>query len=127
MAVGAFAAFARWVDAGPMAALLSYAGVLLFSAVGGLIPGTLFSLAVRVAPDDGTVSTTVGWMQQWSALGQFVGPPVAAWAAARAGGWHVTWWVTGSFALAGMMVAAWIARFLAGHAATASAGVRSAP
>jgi len=127
MAVGAFAAFARWVDAGPMAALLSYAGVLLFSAVGGLIPGTLFSLAVRVAPDDGTVSTTVGWMQQWSALGQFVGPPVAAWAAARAGGWHVTWWVTGSFALAGMVVAAWIARFLAGHAATASAGVRSAP
>jgi MFS transporter, CP family, cyanate transporter len=127
MAVGAFTAFAPWVDSGPMAALLRYAGVLLFSAVGGLIPGTLFSLAVRVAPDDSTVSTTVGWMQQWSALGQFVGPPVAAWAAARAGGWHVTWWVTGSFALAGMMVAAWIARFLAGHAAIASAGVRSAP
>jgi MFS transporter, CP family, cyanate transporter len=127
MAVGAFTAFAPWVESGPMAALLRYAGVLLFSAVGGLIPGTLFSLAVRVAPDDSTVSTTVGWMQQWSALGQFVGPPVAAWAAARAGGWHVTWWVTGSFALAGMMVAAWIARFLAGHAAIASAGVRSAP
>lgn len=127
MAVGAFAAFAPWVDSGRMAALLRYAGVLLFSAVGGLIPGTLFSLAVRVAPDDSTVSTTIGWMQQWSALGQFVGPPVAAWAAARAGGWHVTWWVTGGFALAGMAVAAWIARFLAGHPSSASAGVRSAP
>jgi MFS transporter, CP family, cyanate transporter len=122
MAIGAFVAFAPWADSGTMVALVRYAGVLLFSAVGGLIPGTLFSLAVRVAPDDSTVSTTVGWMQQWSALGQFVGPPIAAWSAARAGGWHVTWWVTGSFAVAGMAIAAWIARLLAGHASSAPAG-----
>ena len=101
--------------------------MLLFSAVGGLIPGTLFSLAVRVAPDESTVSTTVGWMQQWSAFGQFVGPPLAAWAAAHAGGWHATWWVTGGFALAGMGVAALITRFLAGHQVAASAAPRAAP
>ena len=82
------------------------------SSVGGLIPGTLFSLAVRVAPDEGSVSTTVGWMQQWSAFGQFAGPPIAAWAAARAGGWHVTWWVTGACALAGMAIAATMGRVL---------------
>jgi CP family cyanate transporter-like MFS transporter len=29
----------------------------------------LFALAVRLAPNEGTLSTTVGWVQQWSALG----------------------------------------------------------
>jgi MFS family permease len=113
MAVGAVIAFADWGGEGALVAAVRYAGVLLFSAVGGLVPGTLFSLGVRVAPDDSTVSTTVGWMQQWSAFGQFVGPPLAAWAAARAGGWHVMWWVTASCALAGMGIAAGMARFLA--------------
>ncbi|HEY0825665.1 MAG TPA: MFS transporter [Ramlibacter sp.] len=117
MAAGAVIAFAPWGDGGAAVAAARYAGILLFSMVGGLVPGTLFSLAVRLAPDEGTVSSTVGWMQQWSAFGQFAGPPLAAWAAARAGGWHVTWWVTAGFALAGMCVAAAIARFLAGHPA----------
>ncbi|RYF15602.1 MAG: MFS transporter [Comamonadaceae bacterium] len=126
MAVGAALAFAPWGGEGGWQALARYGGVLLFSSVGGLIPGTLFSLAVRVAPDEGSVSTTVGWMQQWSAFGQFAGPPLAAWAAARAGGWHVTWWVTGAFALAGMGIAAAIGRFLAGHDA-AGHGAPSRP
>jgi CP family cyanate transporter-like MFS transporter len=121
MGVGAVVAFAP----GEQGPVLRYLGVLLFSTVGGLVPGTLFALSVRVAPDAGAVSTTVGWMQQWSSFGQFVGPPVAAWAAARAGGWHVIWWITGSFALAGMCIAAGIARFLArqpGKAPTAMQG-----
>jgi CP family cyanate transporter-like MFS transporter len=117
MALGALVAFAPWTaETSAASAAVRYAGILLFSSVGGLIPGTLFSVAVRVAPDEGTVSTTVGWMQQWSALGQFAGPPLAAWAAALAGGWHATWWITGAFALAGMGIAAAMARFLAGHA-----------
>ena len=74
--------------------LLQYAGVLGFSMVGGLIPGTLFSLAIRLAPGADTVSTTVGWMQQWSALGQFAGPPLVAWVAVQAGGWQWTGWVS---------------------------------
>jgi CP family cyanate transporter-like MFS transporter len=128
MALGAILAFAPWgaADSAGVAAL-RYAGVLLFSSMGGLVPGTLFSVAVRVAPDDGSVSTTVGWMQQWSALGQFVGPPLVAWAAAWAGGWHVMGWITASFALAGMVIAAAIARFLAGHAPAAPAASRAAP
>jgi MFS family permease len=127
MAAGAVIAFASWGADGAVVALLRYAGVLLFSAVGGLIPGTLFSLAVRVAPDDSTVSTTVGWMQQWSSLGQFAGPPLAAWAAALAGGWHVIWWVTVTLALAGMGIAATIARFLAGHPSRGRATPQGAP
>ena len=73
--------------------------------VGGLIPGTLFSLAVRLAPGDDTVSTTVGWMHQCSAIGQFVGPPLVAWVAVRVGGWHWTWAVTASLSLVGGVLA----------------------
>jgi MFS family permease len=128
MALGAVIAFAPWTASGSTAsALVRYAGVLLFSAVGGLVPGTLFSLGVRVAPDDTTVSTTVGWMQQWSAFGQFAGPPMAAWVAARVGGWDMTWTVTGGFALAGMAIAAGISRFLAAHGAASAAAAQGAP
>jgi hypothetical protein len=124
MAVGAVLAFAPWTHATTLdATLVRYAGVLLFSAVGGLVPGTLFSVGVRLAPDEGTVSSTVGWMQQWSAIGQFAGPPLAAWLAARSGGWESTWQVTVAFALAGMVLAACIGRQLRrqGHAAVAAA------
>lgn len=127
MAVGAIVAFAPWTASTSVgAAAARYAGVLLFSAVGGLVPGTLFSLAVRVAPDDSTVSTTVGWMQQWSAFGQFAGPPLAAWAAARAGSWSFTWLITGAFALGGMAIAAGIARFLVTHPAARPATAQAA-
>lgn len=92
-----------------------YAAVLVFSGVGGLIPGTLFSLAVALSPGQDTVSTSVGWMQQLSSLGQFLGPPIVAWVALKAGGWHFTWVVTGACSLLGLFVAsrlqaAWAAR-----------------
>lgn len=111
MCVGAWLAFGPGEGA---PAALRYAGVLLFSAVGGLIPGTLFSLAVRLAPNERTVSTTVGWVQQWSALGQFAGPPLVAWVAARAGGWGWTWAVTGACSVAGMLLAQRMARLRRG-------------
>jgi MFS family permease len=113
MAIGAVLAFAPWSgQGGAGTAAIRFAGVLLFSAVGGLVPGTLFSLAVRAAPDERTVSTTVGWMQQWSSFGQFSGPPLAAWLVARTGGWDAIWWITVSLALAGMGTAAALARLL---------------
>jgi MFS family permease len=87
-----------------------YVAVLVFSAVGGVIPGTLFALAPRVAPNEHTLSTTVGWMQQWSAFGQFVGPPLAAWLAGVVGGWHDTWLVTGACSLIGLVLASALVR-----------------
>ena len=89
---------------------LRYAALLAFSMLGGVIPGTLFSLAVRVAPGEHTLSSTVGWVQQWSAFGQFVGPPVVAWVASQAGGWHFTWLATGACSLLGLVLTALIAR-----------------
>ena len=110
MALGALVAFAPWGDGGAAAAAARYAGILLFSMVGGLVPGTLFSLGVRLAPDESSVSTTVGWMQQWSSFGQFAGPPLVAALAAATGAWDAVWWVTCSLALAGVTLAAAIAR-----------------
>ncbi len=85
--------------------VIRYLAVLIFSAVGGLIPGTLFSLAVHVAPSERTVTTTVGWMQQCSSTGQFFGPPIVAWLASQAGGWHWTWVATGITSLIGLFLA----------------------
>lgn len=84
---------------------IRFASVLLFSMVGGMIPGTLYSLAVQLAPGERTVSTTVGWMQQWAAFGQFAGPPLVAWVAGASGGWHWTWAVTGACSAVGILLA----------------------
>ena len=110
MALGALLAFAADAQGQGLSAPLRYAGVLLFSAVGGVIPGTLFSLAVRLAPGEHTVSTTVGWMQQGSALGQFFGPPIVAWVATLAGGWRWTWVATGACSLVGLALCGVLAR-----------------
>lgn len=91
---------------------LRYGAVLLFSSVGGLLPGTLFSLAVRVAPSERTVATTVGWVQQCSSTGQFMGPPLVAWLASQAGGWHLTWVVTGAASLLGLVLVGQLAALL---------------
>lgn len=100
MGLGAWVAFGA--QGHPVA---QYLAVLVFSGVGGLIPGTLFGLAVKLAPDNDTVSTTVGWMQQFSALGQFLGPPLVAWVATAVGGWQWTWVVTGASSLLGVLLA----------------------
>jgi MFS family permease len=89
---------------------LRYLAVCLFSLGGGMVPATLFMLSVRLAPGPATVSTTVGLMQQASSFGQFVAPPAVAWLAHRMGGWQWTWIVTLSCSLAGLGLAARLAR-----------------
>jgi len=113
MGLGTLLAFGTWPllpGAAGAPPLVRFLAVLLFSMVGGMIPGTLFSLAVRLAPSEHTVSTTVGWMQQWAALGQFAGPPLVAWVASGVGGWHWTWGVTGACSLAGLLLARQLGR-----------------
>jgi MFS family permease len=102
MALGAVLAFLPALDAGPAART---GAVLLFSLVGGLVPATLFALCVRLAPGGDTVATTVGWMQQCSAVGQFALPPLVGWAARLAGGWQWTWALTGLCCAAGALFA----------------------
>ncbi|EGI77407.1 major facilitator superfamily MFS_1 [Hylemonella gracilis ATCC 19624] len=109
MAVSAFVAFADWphwlsLESSTVTGVSRYVAVLLFSAVGGVIPGTLFALSVRLAPSERTVGATVGWMQQGSSAGQVLLPPLAGWLAQRVGGWHWTWALTGACALAGLVL-----------------------
>jgi cyanate permease len=111
MTLGAVGTYAVWQGEG-LPTSLRFACVVMFSAVGGLIPGTLFSCALRLAPSEGTVSTTVGYMQQLSALGQFAGPPLVAWVAATKGGWQWTWAVTATLSLAGAVLVHFIGRAL---------------
>jgi len=106
-------AFGQLPDGSGLPPLARYAAVLGFSMVGGLVPATLFSLAVRVAPGERAVSTTVGWVQQWSSAGQFAGPPLVAWVAAQAGGWQFTWVVTTSAAVLGALLALGLGRLRA--------------
>lgn len=108
MSFGTLFAFSSLTDTAPV---VRYLAVLLFSMVGGVIPGVLFSLAVRLAPSEDTVSTTVGWMQQWSSLGQFAGPPLVALVASRSGGWEWTWVVTGSLSVIAALVISRLPRF----------------
>ena len=117
MAVGAVVAFGAVGHP-----VWQYLAVLAFSGVGGLIPGTLFGVAVVVAPGDDTVSTTVGWMQQCSALGQFVGPPAVAWLVTQVGGWHWTWALTGTCSVLGMATAVQLQRVWARRTLAPDAG-----
>lgn len=121
MALGSTVAFAAFTEGWPW---LRFAGVLLFSGVGGLVPGTLFSLAVRLAPGEQQVAATVGWVQQLSALGQFIGPPTAAALAARAGGWQLTPLFTVGCCVGGVLLAVLAQRQL-GRPSAASAQAQS--
>ena len=113
LAVAAASMFAgAWLCFGSGAPFaVRYAGVLLFSAVGGLIPGTLFASTAAYAPHPRAVGTTTGLMQQGSTLGQFLSPPLIAAVHGASGGWHNTWWATGALAAGGLMLAWAIARF----------------
>lgn len=114
-AYGAMGLAAYLAFAGLDAPWARYLAVLCFSAVGGLVPGTLFGLAVRLAPTPATVSTTVGWMQQLSALGQFLGPPVVGGLAIAMGGWTHTWLFNAACCLGGLALA-WRLHGLTGNA-----------
>ena len=99
MAIGAFVVFAT----PPTTQIaIKLAAVLVFSGVGGMIPGSLFSLAVKAAPSDDTASTALGWTTQMSMLGQFCMPPVVAALATAHGGWGLSWVVTGGLCLVGV-------------------------
>jgi len=112
MGAAAAAAFAGTGDAG-LSPLARYVAVLAFSGVGGLVPATLFALAVRMAPGEETMSTTVGWVQQWSAFGQFAGPPLVAAVASATGGWQWTGAVTGACSVVGLLLTGALSRLLA--------------
>lgn len=79
----------------------------VFSLVGGIVPAVMTRLTVDVTPRHGSMTASMGLMQQVFNLGNFVGPPLLAWMVTLFGGWHATWWLClGASAWgAGLMVA----------------------
>jgi cyanate permease len=69
---------------------LRYVLVVTLSGVGGLIPASLFALVPRVAPDRQSTATTMGFVVQFSHVGQLAGPPAVAAVAAAAGGFQLS-------------------------------------
>ncbi|MGH1360330.1 MAG: CynX/NimT family MFS transporter [Burkholderiaceae bacterium] len=98
------------VFASPLPFTARYMVVVLMSACCGLIPGSLFVLVPRYAPSSQTVSSTVGLMQQGSAIGQVVLPPLVAWSASLHGGWSNAWYALGAMAACGLVLAIMIYR-----------------
>lgn len=88
MAAMSVVAFSPWSSGLPVA---QFVALLLFSALGGLIPGSLFLLAVKAAPTPQRIASTVGRVQQLTSLGMFSLPPLLAKLTALAGGWQWTW------------------------------------
>lgn len=78
--------------------------ILLFSGLGGLVPGSLFYVALKFAPAPQTMSSNIGWIQQWISSGQFFGPPLLAFAVGWSGQWSISWVVTGSLAVLGLLM-----------------------
>lgn len=105
MATCALIAFAQWGGQQVAPMWLGFAALLVFSAAGGMIPGSLFASVSQLASSQQTVSTTVGLMQQLSSFGQFAGPPIVAGVATAVGGWQWTWAVTGALCVVGWLLA----------------------
>ena len=104
-----------------------YAALLAFSAVGGLIPGSLFALTHRFAPTPAAISTTTGMMQQGSSLGQFLLPPIVAWVVSVSGGWSLAWTATGLLAVVNLGLAVVLYRWRVGSRPGTSRSPHSLP
>jgi predicted MFS family arabinose efflux permease len=74
--------------AAPLPPMLAIAAALLGSAVGGLIPGSLFALAPRAVPEAALVGPVLGLVIQFNNIGQVLGPIAIAAAARR--DWSLT-------------------------------------
>lgn len=80
--------------------------VTLFSGVGALIPATLTRIAVDVAPQDGSPAAVMGLMQQIYNAANLVGPIILAAIATASGGWNLSWTMTVTASLIGMVLTA---------------------
>jgi MFS family permease len=76
--------FSPWYSAS-----VQYLAAVGFSAIGGLVPASIFTAVPDVAPAEAR-STTMGIVVQASHIGQLVGPPTVAAVAAAVGGWHAS-------------------------------------
>ncbi|WP_254455735.1 CynX/NimT family MFS transporter [Paeniglutamicibacter quisquiliarum] len=106
MAAASLLTFA--IDWSPVPGGLAWqvACVGFFSFSGAMIPATMTRMAVDLAPEGGSAPAAMGLMQQIYNVGNFTGPMIVAWLAMGTGGWSSTWWMTGAFAVLGIILSA---------------------
>ncbi|MGO1183426.1 MAG: MFS transporter [Micrococcaceae bacterium] len=77
----------------------------VFSAVAALIPSSMTRVGVEAAPAEGSPAAVMGLMNQVYNGANFVGPVLLTSIATAVGGWHLSWVMTVSAALIGLMLA----------------------
>jgi MFS transporter, CP family, cyanate transporter len=86
-----------------------FAGIVIFSLIGGFIPSTIFGLVAALAPclknGERAIGTTAGMFQQGSAFGQVVTPPLIAWTVQRSNDWASAWWVMAALTVGCLLAA----------------------
>lgn len=82
---------------------------IVFSMVGGILPGSVLSACPLHAPGPAQIAIISGVVIQGSNSGSLLGPPAMA-AVANVAGWSNTWWLLAGCALAGCALAIWLGR-----------------
>ena len=82
---------------------INYAGCLLFSLIGGLVPASVIGGAPVYAPSDKLISTTTGMLIQGGQSGQVFGPTILAWIVSTTGTWNSGFFFLGSVAGLGVI------------------------
>ncbi len=100
MGVCATLVFASFSD--PLA---KTAAGILFSAFGGMFPGTAFVLAARYSPSPSHMALMAGLMLQGAGIGQTIGPLMVSSVVEYSGRWDFANWVVVSMAAIGLICA----------------------
>jgi len=83
---------------------IRYGMAIMYSAVCGVIPGSLWSAATAFAPRKELVGMTVGWVVQAGNIGTLVLPPTTAFLIAWALDWQVAGWVVAISSIIGIVL-----------------------
>ncbi len=90
-AIMGLSALGIFLDAVPDA--VRFGLCMLFSAVSGFVPGTLFAIVPVHAASPQQLGTMNGFILQGANMGQFVGAPAIAFVVAATGQWHAVQWI----------------------------------
>ncbi len=90
--------------------LINYAGCLVFSIFGGLIPASVLGGVPLYAPSKKLIATSNGLVIQGGQTGQVLGPPVLAFLVSQTGTWESGSWFLGGVASIGVILSLFLAR-----------------
>lgn len=90
---------------------VNYAGCILFSLIGGLIPAAVIGAAPLYAPTPKLISTTTGMIIQGGQSGQVFGPTLLAMLVSASGTWESGSWFLAGIAATGVFFSLLVSRF----------------